>query len=94
MDITVAKQDLLKLVTRMQGVAERKSTMPVLSNVLLAVDGPNALRIAGPAEIEAALAARGMVEVTCEFCNRRYTFGPDEARALLAQTPDPGATST
>jgi molecular chaperone Hsp33 len=53
----------------------------------------NALRIAGPAEIEAALAAHGMVEVTCEFCNRRYTFGPGEARALFAQAPDPGATS-
>jgi molecular chaperone Hsp33 len=51
----------------------------------------HALRIAGPAEIEAALQARGMVEVTCEFCNRRYTFGPDEARALVAQTPGTGA---
>src|SRR5689334_16016262 len=46
MELAVAKKDLLKLVSRMQGVAERKSTMPVLSNVLLAVDGPNALRIA------------------------------------------------
>ena len=46
MELTVAKKDLLKLVTRMQGVAERKSTMPVLSNVLLAVDGPSALRVA------------------------------------------------
>src|SRR5438445_669915 len=45
MELTVAKRDLLKLVTRMQGVAERKSTMPVLSNALLAVDGPNALRL-------------------------------------------------
>src|SRR5947209_7009606 len=45
MELTVAKKDLLKLVARMQGVAERKSTMPVLSNVLLAVEGPNALRI-------------------------------------------------
>src|ERR1700744_2807158 len=46
MELTVPKKDLLKLVTRMQGVAERKSTMPVLSNVLIAVDGPNALRLA------------------------------------------------
>ena len=44
----------------------------------------NALRIAGRGEIEAALAERGAVEVTCEFCNRRYTFDPAEARALLA----------
>lgn len=44
----------------------------------------HALRIAGRAEIEAALAERGVVDVTCEFCNRRYTFGPAEARALFA----------
>ena len=46
MELTVAKRDLLRLVSRMQGVAERKSTMPVLSNVLLAVEGPSVLRIA------------------------------------------------
>lgn len=44
----------------------------------------NALRIAGAAEIESILAERGDVEVTCEFCNRRYTFGPGEARAIFA----------
>lgn len=42
-----------------------------------------ALRIAGAAEIEAALAERGDVEVVCEFCNKRYVLGPDEARALF-----------
>jgi molecular chaperone Hsp33 len=47
----------------------------------------NALRIAGRAEIEAALAERGAVEVTCEFCNRRYGFGPAEARALFTRRP-------
>lgn len=44
----------------------------------------NALRIAGVAEVESILAERGDVEVTCEFCNRRYTFGPVEARAVFA----------
>ena len=44
----------------------------------------NALRIAGAAEVESILAERGDVEVTCEFCNRRYTFAPDEARAVFA----------
>ncbi len=48
----------------------------------------NALRIAGRAEIEAALEERGEVEVTCEFCNRRYTFPPAEARAVF-----PGAAT-
>jgi molecular chaperone Hsp33 len=50
----------------------------------------NALRIAGAAEIESILEERGDVEVTCEFCNRRYTFLPPDARALFA--PDGGAT--
>ncbi|HSC24432.1 MAG TPA: Hsp33 family molecular chaperone HslO [Casimicrobiaceae bacterium] len=48
----------------------------------------NALRIAGRDEIEATLAERGIVEVTCEFCNRRYTFGAAEARALFARPAD------
>jgi molecular chaperone Hsp33 len=45
----------------------------------------NALVIAGRDEIEAALAERGDVEVTCEFCNRRYSFTPAEARAVFTQ---------
>ncbi|MEO8507730.1 MAG: Hsp33 family molecular chaperone HslO, partial [Betaproteobacteria bacterium] len=44
----------------------------------------NALRIAGAAEVESILAERGDVLVTCEFCNRRYTFLPAEARAVFA----------
>jgi DNA polymerase-3 subunit beta len=35
MDFTVAKRDLLKLARRAQAVADKKSTMPVLANVLL-----------------------------------------------------------
>lgn len=42
-----------------------------------------ALRIAGRDEIEAALADEGVVEVTCEYCGRRYTYTPDQARALF-----------
>ena len=63
MELTVPKKDLLKLVTRMQGVAERKSTMPVLSNVLLAVDGPSALRVAAT-DLYLALVGRIPVEVS------------------------------
>jgi molecular chaperone Hsp33 len=43
----------------------------------------NALRIAGAAEVESILAERGNVEVTCEFCHRRYTLEPAAARALF-----------
>ncbi|MBS0321565.1 MAG: Hsp33 family molecular chaperone HslO [Proteobacteria bacterium] len=46
-----------------------------------------ALRIAGRDEIEAAIAERGEVEVTCEFCNRRYVFAADVARALVGDAP-------
>jgi len=63
MELTVAKKDLLKLVARMQGVAERKSTMPVLSNVLLAVDGPSALRAAAT-DLYLALVGRITVDVS------------------------------
>jgi DNA polymerase-3 subunit beta len=63
MELTVPKKDLLRLVTRMQGVAERKSTMPVLSNVLLAVDGPSALRVAAT-DLYLALIGRIPVEVS------------------------------
>jgi DNA polymerase-3 subunit beta len=63
MELTVAKRDLLKLVTRMQGVAERKSTMPVLSNVLLAIDGPSALRVAAT-DLYLALVGHVTVDVS------------------------------
>jgi DNA polymerase-3 subunit beta len=35
MHVVVAKKDLLRIVARCQGVADKKSTMPVLGNVLL-----------------------------------------------------------
>ena len=44
----------------------------------------NALRIAGRAEVEAALAEQGKVEVTCEYCGRVYPFDAAAARALFA----------
>jgi molecular chaperone Hsp33 len=43
-----------------------------------------ALKLLGSAEVEGILAERGAVGVDCEFCNRRYEFGPAEARALFA----------
>ena len=44
----------------------------------------NALRIAGAAEVEAALAESGRVDVTCEYCGRQYVFDAPAARALFA----------
>ena len=49
----------------------------------------NALRLIGRAEVESILAEQGLVGVTCEFCNRHYTFVAEDARALFA--PNRGA---
>lgn len=45
----------------------------------------NALRMIGRTEVESILAEQGLIGVTCEFCNRSYTFVAEEARALFAQ---------
>lgn len=39
MNLTIAKRDLLHLAARMVGVAEKKSTMPVLASVLVRAEG-------------------------------------------------------
>lgn len=46
MQVVVSKKDLLRVLGRCQGVADKKSTMPVLGNVLLDVSGPDQLRLA------------------------------------------------
>jgi molecular chaperone Hsp33 len=44
----------------------------------------NALRMLGRAEIESILAEQGKIGVTCEFCNRSYSFVAADALALFA----------
>jgi DNA polymerase III subunit beta len=92
MEITVAKNDLLKLVKRVQGVAERKSTMPVLSNVLLAVDGPNALRLAATdlylaisGRIPAEVSKGGSVAVPAKDLFERVNNMPDGPIHIASQ---------
>lgn len=84
MDLTVSKKDLLRLVTRMQGVVERKSTMPVLSNVLLAVDGPQTLRVAATdlylameGSTNAEIAKGGSIAVPARDLLERIKMMPD-----------------
>jgi DNA polymerase III subunit beta len=92
MELTVAKKDLLKLVARMQGVAERKSTMPVLANVLLAVDGPNALRLAATdlylsllGRIQADVSKPGSVAVSAKDLFERVKMMPDGPVVIATQ---------
>jgi len=92
MELTVAKKDLLKIVARMQGVAERKSTMPVLANVLLAVDGPNALRLAATdlylsllGRVTADVAKPGSVAVSAKDLFERVKMMPDGPVVIATQ---------
>jgi DNA polymerase-3 subunit beta len=63
MHVIVTKRDLLPVLDRCQGVADKKSTMPVLGNVLLDVEGPNELRLAAT---DLFLAVRGKVQAKVE----------------------------
>jgi DNA polymerase-3 subunit beta len=63
MHVIVSKKDLVPVLERCQGVADRKSTMPVLGNVLLEVGGPNELKLAAT---DLILAVRGRVNARVE----------------------------
>ena len=41
----------------------------------------------GRAENDAVLAEQGSIEITCEFCNRRYVFDEAEVAALFTHEP-------
>jgi len=92
MELTVAKKDLLKIVARMQGVAERKSTMPVLANVLLAADGNGTLRLAATdlylslvGRIPAEVAKGGSVAVSAKDLFERVKMMPDGPVVIASQ---------
>ena len=98
MELSVAKKDLLRIVSRMQGVAERKSTMPALSNVLLAVEGPNTLRVAATdlylsisGRVPADIKRGGSVAVPAKDLLERIRMMPDGAVQVAAQD---GASTT
>ncbi len=46
MELSISKKDLLRGLARTHAVADRKSSMPILSNVLLSADESGALRFA------------------------------------------------
>jgi DNA polymerase-3 subunit beta len=46
MELTISKQDFLHGLSRTHGVADRKSSMAMLSNLLLSTDGKDTLRFA------------------------------------------------
>lgn len=98
MELTVAKKDLLKIVARMQGVAERKSTMPVLANVLMAVDSGNTLRLAATdlylsllGRVNGDVVKPGSVAVSAKDLFERIKMMPDGP--VVISTQDNATTS-
>jgi DNA polymerase III subunit beta len=45
MEFTIAKRDFVRGLARAHGIAERKSSMPILSNVLVAAEGASMIRL-------------------------------------------------
>ncbi len=78
MELTISKKEFLRSLARTHSVADRKSSMPILSNILLSTDGSKSLRMAAtdlylsvtssePAEIKSegtiAVAARTLFDI-------------------------------
>ena len=71
MKLSIPKKDLLRALERTHSVADRKSSMPILSNVLLAADGPKTVRLAATdlylgvtTNVAATIESGGMVAVS------------------------------
>lgn len=83
MDLVIPKKDLLRLVDRCQGVADKKSAMPALANILLSAEG-NALRVAATdlylavsGQTHADVATAGSIAVPAKDLRERVNAMPD-----------------
>lgn len=83
MELVAPKKNLLRLLQRCQGVADKKSTMPVLANVLLSAQG-NLLQVAATDlyisvtdSIEAEITREGSVAVPARDAFDRVRHMPD-----------------
>lgn len=52
------------------------------------------VKLLGEEEVRGLVAEQGVVEVTCEFCNRRYRFDPVDVGQLFAANSHPAASAT
>src|SRR5215813_121483 len=98
MQVAVAKKDLLRVVARCQGVADKKSTMPVLGNVLLDVNGPGSIRLAATdlnlavtGQIPAEVQKGGSIAVGARDLFERVKMMP-EGLLTIATNEGSGAT--
>jgi DNA polymerase-3 subunit beta len=98
MDLTVSKKDLLRMAKRAQAVADKKSTMPMLSNVLL--DATTNGELTGQAtdlymsvsgKIAAEIRKRGTIALPAKELFDRVNTMPDGP--VIIATSDNGATT-
>lgn len=90
MHIVTSKKDLLRVVTRMAGIAEKKSTMPSLSCVLLRTEGASLTLVATDlyqtlvTSISADVAKPGLYAVPAKELLDRVRMMPDGPVELTA----------
>jgi DNA polymerase III subunit beta len=65
MEFTVNKEDILKELTLIQGVVEKKNTIPILSNVLIESNGGEEISIIGT-DLDVSLRTRVQAQVAKE----------------------------
>ena len=63
MELTISKKNFLRGLARTHAVADRKSSMPILSNILISTDGPGTLRFAAT-DLYLAVSATADAKVT------------------------------
>ena len=100
MQVAVSKKELVRTLGRCQGVADKKSTMPVLGNVLVEVAGPDKVRLAATdlvlavsgtlrAEVEKggsiAVGARDLFERIKMMPEGQLTLSTNDAGALVVR---------
>lgn len=65
MELTISKKAFLRALNRTHPVADRKSSMPILSNILLSTDGPDAIRFAAT-DLYLSMSCKAEAKVTAE----------------------------
>ena len=92
MDVTVAKKDLLRFVARAQAIADKKSTMPILSNVLLDASGQGGLTVSATdlylslsGRVNAEVRRPGSVAVPARDLHDRIKAMPDGPLHLTSE---------
>jgi DNA polymerase-3 subunit beta len=85
MEIRIGKNEFLRGLRLAQGIADRKSTMPMLANVLLRTQGKNQLLVAATdlnvslsAELKSQNAAEGGITLNAKSLNDLIASAPGE----------------